>query len=91
MNQQLQFSLIGDTVHWTAQLAMQSKEMQLLVSQDLIDQLNDAEKILWQPGPSLMDLNASEHHTRWLDALPDNAEKLIDRQVKHIMAIKEKA
>ena len=91
MNQQIQFSLIGDTVHWTAQLAMQSKEMQLLVSQDLVDQLSDAEQILWQPGPSLMDLNASEHDTRWLDALPSNAEKLIDRQVKHIMAMKEKA
>jgi len=91
MNQQLQFSLIGDTVHWTAQLAMQSKEMQLLVSQDLIDQLSDAEQILWQPGPSLMDLNASEHDTRWLDALPNTAEKLIERQVKHIMAMKEKA
>jgi adenylate cyclase len=90
MNQQLQFSLIGDTVHWTAQLAMQSKEMQLLVSQDLIDQLSDADQILWQPGPSLMDLNACEHETRWLDALPDTAEKLIDRQVKHIMAMKEK-
>ena len=91
MNQQLQFNLIGDTVHWTAQLAQQSKEMQLLVSQDLIDQLTDAEQILWQDGPSLMDLNANEHDTRWLDALPDNAEKLIDRQVKHIMAMKEKA
>lgn len=91
MNQQLQFSVIGDTVHWTAQLAMQSKEMQLLVSQDLIDQLSDAEQILWQPGPSLMDLNAYEHDTRWLDALPDTAEKLIDRQVRHIMAMKEKA
>ncbi|MEH6447975.1 MAG: adenylate/guanylate cyclase domain-containing protein [Oleispira sp.] len=91
MNQQLQFSLIGDTVHWTAQLAMQSKEMQLLVSQDLVNQLSDAEQILWQPGPSLMDLNACEHDTRWLDALPDTAEKLIDRQVKHIMAMKEKA
>jgi adenylate cyclase len=90
-NQQLQFNLIGDTVHWTAQLAQQSKEMQLLVSQDLIDQLTDAEQILWQPGPSLMDLNANEHDSRWLDALPDTAEKLIDRQVKHIMAMKEKA
>lgn len=90
MNQQLQFNLIGDTVHWTAQLAQQSKEMQLLVSQDLVDQLTDAEKILWQPGPSLMDLNANEHESRWLDALPDTAEKLIDRQVKHIMAMKEK-
>jgi hypothetical protein len=38
-----------------------------------------------------MDLHASEHRTRWLDALPDNAEKLIDRQVKHIMAMTEKA
>ena len=91
MNQQLQFNLIGDTVHWTAQLAQQSKEMQLLVSQDLVDQLTDAEQILWQPGPSLMDLNACEHESRWLDALPDTAEKLIDRQVKHIMAMKEKA
>ncbi len=91
MNQQMQFNLIGDTVHWTAQLAQQSKEMQLLVSQDLVNQLSDAEKILWQPGPSLMDLHASEHETRWLDALPDTAEKLIDRQVKHIMAMKEKA
>jgi class 3 adenylate cyclase len=91
MNQQIQFSLIGDTVHWTAQLAMQSKEMQILVSQDLIDQLNDPQQILWQPGPSLMDLNASKHDTRWLKALPDNAEKLIDRQVKHIMAMKEQA
>ena len=91
MNQQIQFSLIGDTVHWTAQLAQQSKEMQLLVSQDLINQLGDAEQILWQSGPSLMDLNANEHDTHWLDALPDNAEKLIDRQVKHIMAMKEKA
>lgn len=90
MNQQLQFNLIGDTVHWTAQLAQQSKEMQLLVSQDLIDQLSDAKQILWQPGPSLMDLNANEHDSRWLDALPDTAEKLIDRQVKHIMAMKEK-
>jgi class 3 adenylate cyclase/uncharacterized membrane protein affecting hemolysin expression len=89
MNQQIQFRLIGDTVHWTAQLAMQSKKMQILVSQDLIDQLNDAQQILWQPGPSLMDLNASKHDTRWLEALPDNAEKLIDRQVKHIMAMKE--
>jgi len=91
MNQQMQFNLIGDTVHWTAQLAQQSKEMQLLVSQDLVNQLTDAEQILWQPGPSLMDLNANEHDTRWLDALPDTAEKLIDRQVKHIMAMKEKA
>jgi adenylate cyclase len=91
MSQQIQFSLIGDTVHWSAQLAMQSKEMQLLVSQDLVDQLSDADKILWQPGPSLIDLHASEYHTRWLDALPDNAEKLIDRQVKHIMAMTEKA
>ena len=91
MNQQIQFSLIGDTVHWTAQLAQQSKEMQLLVSQDLVDQLSEAENILWQPGPSLMDLNANEHDTRWLDSLPNNAEKLIDRQVKHIMAMKEKA
>jgi class 3 adenylate cyclase len=91
MNQALEFNLIGDTVHWTAQLAQQSKEMQLLVSQDLVDQLSDAEQILWQPGPSLMDLNANEHDSRWLDALPDTAEKLIDRQVKHIMAMKEKA
>jgi class 3 adenylate cyclase len=91
MNQQLEFNLIGDTVHWTAQLAQQSKEMQLLVSQDLVNELSDAEQILWQPGPSLMDLNANEHETRWLDALPDTAEKLIDRQVKHIMAMKEKA
>lgn len=91
MNQQIQFSLIGDTVHWTAQLAQQSKEMQLLVSQDLVNQLSEAENILWQPGPSLMDLNANEHETRWLDSLPNNAEKLIDRQVKHIMAMKEKA
>ncbi len=91
MNQQLEFNLIGDTVHWTAQLASQSKEMQLLVSQDLVEQLSDAEQILWQPGPSLMDLNACEHHSVWLDALPDTAEKLIDRQVKHIMAMKEKA
>jgi hypothetical protein len=65
--------------------------MQLLVSQDLVDQLSEAENILWQPGPSLMDLNANEHETRWLDSLPNNAEKLIDRQVKHIMAMKEKA
>ena len=91
MNQQLEFNLIGDTVHWTAQLAQQSKEMRLLVSQDLVNELKDAEQILWQPGPSLMDLNANEHETRWLDALPDTAEKLIDRQVKHIMAMKEKA
>ncbi len=91
MNQELQFNLIGDTVHWTAQLAQQSKEMQLLVSQDLVDQLTDAEQILWQNGPSLMDLEANEHETRWLDALPDTAEKLVDRQVKHIMAMKEKA
>ena len=91
MNQQLEFNLIGDTVHWTAQLAQQSKEMQLLVSQDLVNELNDAEQILWQAGPRLMDLNANEHETRWLDALPDTAEKLIDRQVKHIMAMKEKA
>ena len=91
MNQQQEFNLIGDTVHWTAQLAQQSKEMRLLVSQDLVNELKDAEQILWQPGPSLMDLNANEHETRWLDALPDTAEKLIDRQVKHIMAMKEKA
>lgn len=91
MNQQLEFNLIGDTVHWTAQLAQQSKEMRLLVSQDLVNELKGAEQILWQPGPSLMDLNANEHETRWLDALPDTAEKLIDRQVKHIMAMKEKA
>lgn len=91
MNHQLQFNLIGDTVHWTAQLAQYSKEMQLLVSQDLIDQLSDSEQILWQPGPSLMDLHTNEHETRWLDALPDTAEKLLDRQVKHIMAMKEKA
>lgn len=91
MNQQIQFSLIGDTVHWTAQLAQQSKSMQVLVSQDLVDQLSDAEHILWQPGPNLMDLNANEHNTRWLDALPNTTEKLIDRQVKHIMAMKENA
>lgn len=91
MSQHLEFNIIGDTVHWAAQLAGQSKEMELLVSQDLIDQLADAEQILWQPGPSLMDLMANEHATRWLDALPNTAEKLIDRQVKHIMAMKEKA
>lgn len=91
MNQQLEFNLIGDTVHWTAQLAHQGKEMALLVSQDLIDQLSNAENISWQEGPNLMDLNAEAHQTHWLDALPDNAEKLIERQVKHLMAAKEKA
>lgn len=90
INQRLEFNLIGDTVHWTAQLAQQSKEMQLLVSQDLVDQLGESENILWQPGSNLLDLNSQEHQTRWLVSLPDNAEKLIDRQVKHIMAMKEK-
>lgn len=91
MNQQLEFNLIGDTVHWTAQLAHQGKDMELLVSQNLVDQLSDADNINWQAGPELMDLDAKEHQTHWLNALPENAEKLIDRQVKHIVAMKEKA
>lgn len=87
MQQELEFNLMGDTVHWTAQLAQQSKSMQLLVSQDLIEQLTDAYTSSWLDGPSIIDLNAEDHTTRWLKALPDNAEKLIDRQVKHIMAM----
>lgn len=91
MQKNLAFNLMGDTVHWTAQLAQKSQSLQLLVSQDLVEQLTDAYTLSWQDGLSINDLNAEEQPTRWLESLPDNAEKLIDRQVKHILAIQKPA
>jgi len=87
----IQFNLIGDTLHWAAQLAQNSDQQQLLVSQTLIEQLEESGTILWREGPQLPDLNGSEQNTYWLDSLPDTAELLIDRQVKHITAMKEEA
>ena len=87
----IQFNLIGDTLHWAAQLAQNSDQQQLLVSQTLIEQLEESGTILWREGPLLPDLNGSEQSTYWLDSLPDTAELLIDRQVKHITAMKEEA
>ena len=87
--QQVQFNLIGDTLHWAAQLAQNSDQQQLLVSQVLIEQIEDAGTVLWREGPVVPDLNGREQSAYWLDALPDTAELLIERQVKHITAMTE--
>ena len=87
----IQFNLIGDTLHWAAQLAQNSDQQQLLVSQTLIQQLEESGTMTWREGPLLPDLNGSEQSTYWLDSLPDTARLLIDRQVKHITAMKEEA
>lgn len=79
-------TMTGDTVHWTAQLAQSSKENNILVSQNLADQLDSSERIQWQSGPEVLDLNTQKHETHWLGALPDTAQKLIARQVKHIVS-----
>lgn len=89
--QHMQFNLIGDTAHWTARLARRSKDQQVLVSQALIDNMSGADSIFWQEGPLVQDLNGTEHGTYWLDSLPETAELLLDRQVKHIAAMKEEA
>lgn len=79
-------TMTGDTVHWTAQLAQSSKENKILVSQNLADQLDSSERIKWQSGPEVLDLDTHKHETHWLGALSDTAQKLIARQVKHIVS-----
>jgi class 3 adenylate cyclase/uncharacterized membrane protein affecting hemolysin expression len=85
-NKSTVLTMSGDTVHWTSQLVLSSKEKKLLVSQNLADQLDSSERIQWQSGPEVLDLNTNKHETHWLTALPDTAQKLIARQVKHIVS-----
>lgn len=87
--QEKRLTFTGDTVYWSAQLAQSSKEDAVLVSQNLADQLGSTEQIKWRSGPKVLDLNSHEQDSHWLNALPDSAEKLIARQVKHIVSLSE--
>lgn len=82
-------SLIGDTVHWASNLAANSEEQRLLVSQDLIDHLPEDNAISWEEGPLVSDLHGREQSSYWLTRLPEKNQSLIQRQIKHITAMTE--
>lgn len=84
-------SLVGDTVHWAYHLAGNSDEQRLLASQDLVAHLTEEADIQWQEGPMVSDLHGREQTTHWLKQLPQKNQSLIQRQIKHITAMTEKA
>jgi len=89
--QQIQGNLIGDTLHWASQLAQSSEERRLLVSQGIIDQIDNHDGIHWLNGPEVTDLHGNQQLSYWLDELPEKNQLLIQRQIKHITAMTEQA
>lgn len=87
----IQGSLIGDTIHWSAQLAQSGEEDRLLVSQQLLNHIENSDEIDWQSGPLVNDLHGKEEPSYWLNTLPEKNQSLIQRQIKHITAMTEQA
>lgn len=84
-------NLIGDTVHWAYNLATNSEEHRLLVSQQLVEHLGTGNEISWEEGPLVSDLHGREQSSYWLADLPEKTSQLIQRQIKHITAMTENA
>ncbi|ASP38878.1 hypothetical protein CHH28_09365 [Bacterioplanes sanyensis] len=82
---QLSGNLIGDTLHWAAQLAACGEERGVLASCELVQHLDS--DIDWREGPILSDLHGREQCSYWLQQLPAKTRSLIERQIKHITAL----
>lgn len=82
---QLSGNLIGDTLHWAAQLATCSEERGVLASCELVQHLE--QQIDWREGPMVTDLHGREQCCYWLQELPEKTRSLIQRQIKHITAL----
>mgnify|MGYP000856081271 CR=1 FL=1 len=82
---QLHGNLIGDTLHWAAQLASSAEERGVLASCELVKHLDD--DIDWREGPMISDLHGREQCSYWLQQLPEKTRSLIQRQIKHITAL----
>lgn len=89
LNKASPFNLMSDSLHWSSHLACQGKERSALVSQDLLEKLNEADVIEWTDGPQIKGLNNKVQKTHWLDSLPSTASTLISRQVRHILSMNE--
>ena len=89
-NVSTQYSLIGDTIHWAYHLANHSEERRVMVSQTLIEQMENGHDIIWQKGPEVKDLHGEIQPCYWLDTLPEKTEALIKRQIQHITSMTEK-
>ena len=89
--QQLQGSLVGDTIHWASHLAQHGEERRLLASQSILDEIAQHNDIDWSSGPDISDLHGKEVPSYWLNQLPEKNQSLIQRQIKHITAMKEQA
>ncbi len=88
-NVSTQYSLIGDTIHWAYHLANHSEERRVMVSQTLIEQMDNGHDIIWQSGPEVKDLHGDTQPCYWLDTLPEKTEALIQRQIQHITSMTE--
>lgn len=88
-DQPIQGNLIGDTIHWAAHLAQSSEERRLLVSQAMLDQVQEVDDIQWLEGHEVADLHGNLQLSHWLDKLPEKNQSLIQRQIKHIVAMTE--
>lgn len=91
-NQQAsQCNLIGDTVHWAAQLSQHAVEHRILVSHDVIAHVDAKLPFRWSEGPLVTDLHGRQQAAFWLDSLPASTNTLIQRQIKHITSMTESA
>lgn len=90
-DEQIQCSLIGDTVHWASHLATSGEERRLLVSQELLAHIPQDAGIVWEEGPMVSDLHGREQASYWLNSLAEKNQSLIKRQIKHITAMTESA
>lgn len=86
-----QYSLIGDTLYWTAHLASSSDQNRVLVSQSLVSELPVEIGMEWDEGPGVTNLQGQQQQSFWLRSLPEKSRTLIDRQIHHIAAMTEKA
>lgn len=86
-----QYSLIGDTIHWAYHLACHSEERRVLVSETILNRVENESDINWHSGPEIKDLHGHTQKSFWLDALPEKNESLIQRQIQHITNMSEKA
>ncbi|MDF1763482.1 MAG: adenylate/guanylate cyclase domain-containing protein, partial [Oleibacter sp.] len=86
-----QYSIIGDTVHWASNLASHSEERRIVVSQVMVENMEHGHDVIWREGPTVKDLHGGEQRTYWLDSLPENNERLVQRQIQHITSMTESA
>ena len=86
-----QCNLIGDTVHWAAQLSQHAVEHRILVSHEVIAHIDAKLPFRWSEGPLVTDLHGRQQAAFWLDSLPASTNTLIQRQIKHITSMTENA